>query len=898
MPDLLLVEAAIERRLSTGSVSNPAWLHAKGRALLVRGQPADAIPYFQNASDLGLNDPDFWIDFASAYCARADREQMSIDYSRSIELVSRALLMRADDSVAHYNRAWLYWRLHLYAPAIVEMRRSAELEPDSQWREDALRIAQSWQPRLDSVVSAAPVAASSEANLDRSWRQTSWVPNREALAREMLEEQDDRWLTDLNTQWMPAELEQALWRSAESRTRLDVEAGDKQASTLVKFSRPGVPPALRVWAQFELLFLTSHSVSVAACHEHAKFIDDAIGRHYYWFAAQALLERSTCESALGDLDAADRSTTASIELAQRVGLTWTLTRATGFQLSHWTNEGRYREVMQTATETIENIFVKRLPPRVTHQPFLDMSVTAAALKRWNTAAAAAEMAAIAARTAKFKVPEIFALSRRVSYLRRAGETSAVIASATAEAEQVLRGLGSDPSAALVASLARVDITTDLKEIRGLEKKIESNQNLFYELPYRLARTGAELRAGYLQEAWRQALRTLDRIRLSGEDARKFRSEQERAARLAVQAGLEMGRQREALHLWQQFLLSDWRLLGSPSPQGAAEGDPPVTEITLTIADLEDGLASWLEFPNGEPRFRLVIRKDSERCLTLLRRLQRFASDPQTNRDEIDGLAASVRAILLGDWLNLVPSGRLLRVRARGELGSMPLMLVFPTALAEFAPMPLAPAACPVKRGSAVAIQATEIGPDWRHILPPLPNLGNETQASLANFERLERLSGRNATPSAIDAAMHGVDLVHFAGHSIRWKNRVHLVAFPDPNERTAERRRGLWTFSPDTKSCVNLLFLAACSTAAYEEVESVLPGQLAEAALASGVRSVVGTAWDVDTTAASRFAATFYKELASGRTPSSAMAAAAVELRSHAEFAHPYYWASFVIFSR
>jgi CHAT domain-containing protein len=76
----------------------------------------------------------------------------------------------------------------------------------------------------------------------------------------------------------------------------------------------------------------------------------------------------------------------------------------------------------------------------------------------------------------------------------------------------------------------------------------------------------------------------------------------------------------------------------------------------------------------------------------------------------------------------------------------------------------------------------------------------------------------------------------------------------------------------------------------------VLPTRLAESALLAGAHQVIGTLWDVDSNATSRFDTALYGYLEQGRSAPEAVSAAVASIRTQKEFQHPYYWASFALF--
>ena len=97
-----------------------------------------------------------------------------------------------------------------------------------------------------------------------------------------------------------------------------------------------------------------------------------------------------------------------------------------------------------------------------------------------------------------------------------------------------------------------------------------------------------------------------------------------------------------------------------------------------------------------------------------------------------------------------------------------------------------------------------------------------------------------------------------------------------------------------------LLVLSACQTALGSgAVADVPPGEdwvgLVEGFLYAGAANVLATLWSVEDRATARLMSSFYRELASGRSESAALAEAQRAALKDPRTAHPFYWAGFVL---
>jgi CHAT domain-containing protein len=88
-----------------------------------------------------------------------------------------------------------------------------------------------------------------------------------------------------------------------------------------------------------------------------------------------------------------------------------------------------------------------------------------------------------------------------------------------------------------------------------------------------------------------------------------------------------------------------------------------------------------------------------------------------------------------------------------------------------------------------------------------------------------------------------------------------------------------------------IVVLSACGTSRGRARLGVRG--LVRAARLSGARSVLGSLWSVDDTATSAWMSAFYAHLARGEGAATSARAAADAVR--ARWAHPYYWAPFVL---
>ncbi|MFE2993294.1 CHAT domain-containing protein [Streptomyces sp. NPDC059262] len=232
-----------------------------------------------------------------------------------------------------------------------------------------------------------------------------------------------------------------------------------------------------------------------------------------------------------------------------------------------------------------------------------------------------------------------------------------------------------------------------------------------------------------------------------------------------------------------------------------------------------------------------------------------------------------------------------------------------TALLRTVALPPAPA----DGGVLVAGVAAAEDPDPERLEHDLDFIAPE-HAGRDTVTEVARLS---ATPDAVLAALRTARVAHLTGHG--WFDRTEpldsglLLAHngqrpskypPEVEIRTRLRHLLTARHVIDTGLRLDLLTLRACSTARRDLHSTGDLQGLAHLLQASGVRSVVGTLWDVDDASSRRLFADFYRRLsATPETPWRALweAQRAMLQGDGAQYdapwqCHPYHWAALALF--
>ena len=154
---------------------------------------------------------------------------------------------------------------------------------------------------------------------------------------------------------------------------------------------------------------------------------------------------------------------------------------------------------------------------------------------------------------------------------------------------------------------------------------------------------------------------------------------------------------------------------------------------------------------------------------------------------------------------------------------------------------------------------------------------------------LRVLPEADAVVSAGDLASFG--LLHLAAHSLvddehPWRSAIHLGGAA--GDLAAAEVAAL-------RLPARLAVLSGCESGGGRVLDGEGVLGLGSAFLAAGVPAVVASLWPVDDAATRRLMARFYAELASGACVGEALARAQGLLRAEEGYAHPFYWAGFVV---
>jgi CHAT domain-containing protein len=182
-------------------------------------------------------------------------------------------------------------------------------------------------------------------------------------------------------------------------------------------------------------------------------------------------------------------------------------------------------------------------------------------------------------------------------------------------------------------------------------------------------------------------------------------------------------------------------------------------------------------------------------------------------------------------------------------------------------------------------------------LPMLPSAESEARAVAREYRSAIVLTGADATRARVVGGMAASGVIDLACHTLlnpRDASRSALLLAPDqgaPGTLSLQDVARLSLASPT-------VVLSGCRTAVTVSGAPPVLANFANAFLAAGSRSVVGTLWPVDDQSAREVSRLFHRDLAAGSSPAEALRNAQLAmLRSgRAAWTRPSAWAAFQVY--
>ena len=178
----------------------------------------------------------------------------------------------------------------------------------------------------------------------------------------------------------------------------------------------------------------------------------------------------------------------------------------------------------------------------------------------------------------------------------------------------------------------------------------------------------------------------------------------------------------------------------------------------------------------------------------------------------------------------------------------------------------------------------------------LPAASEEVSTLGRLFINANIITGKDATVSRVAQSTGGTTYIHFATHGIinsLEPKESYLLLAGDPGRLSVKD-----IVEDNFKLSFNgtrIVTLSACETNIGGFDPSAVYSSLSRAFTKAGAPTVVASLWSVNDTSTKETMTNFYKEIVAGQSKAEAMRRAQLAVMHDQRFAHPYYWAPFIV---
>jgi CHAT domain-containing protein len=364
----------------------------------------------------------------------------------------------------------------------------------------------------------------------------------------------------------------------------------------------------------------------------------------------------------------------------------------------------------------------------------------------------------------------------------------------------------------------------------------------------------------------------------------------------VKAYLGHGDATMALTTWERFRSTAYTPSADHTPPDTNSNAAPNTRV-LVIARVDDTYIGWLVNPQPMQALQTVTLGDRARLQQLATTFYRLCADRDSSVSDVKAVGSQLYQVLLSPLLEHdSPGPQTLWIDLDPSLTMVPVAALNPPNgawLGDSTQVAVLPAWWSLDPGAA--FQQPGIGRESRMVLVNGFDHGYGGQSETTELTTLlphtTVIDNASATKDSVLQGLATADVFHFSGHATADAGVVLASAPGAPQSLNADALDGVHL--PHCRMAV----LAACNTTAADPDQVEELPDLRNALLLSGAQTVVASNWDVDDRSTRSLMLAFYKQLASGLSPTQSLQSAQQTVRSTGGWQHPYYWAAFEVFT-
>jgi CHAT domain-containing protein/tetratricopeptide (TPR) repeat protein len=770
----------------------------------------------------------------------------------------------------------------------------------------------------------------------------------QVLARILEKRHGDKWLADfLATSSSPSTASALQQFRKALRARSEGKPAEAEESALkagMLFQVAGNLPGM-VRSQLERVYALQRAQQGDRCLTASKDLAGRLAGHDFgWISAQLLMEEASCQGKMGDLGRSERLSNQALASAQQGHFTQLQLRALAIAADIELSKGRSEHAWAYDRQGLAHYWQCICPPLRGYAFYDNLEYIAEGSGQWHFALAVAQEAVAAIAATSNSSGEAMARFRLASTEKMLGRNEeAVVEFARAQqlfAAQSQRGsnrlymLYSQLSLAEL-QVRRGEVDAPLGLLLQLEPELQHTSN--YLIPLQLNRA---LAAAYLQkrqypQAEEAALRAVQvserglRSIHSHSERLVWRSETSPAYRVFLESYLQ-GRHdpQGALEFWEWYRAAPLREVEAQRPafSGAWTNWKPeslqssqrgstfrelqarLSRAGLTFlayAQVPDGLIIW-SFDDSHMDSRWVPIS-IENLATHVRQFVSLCGDPNSDVEKLKAEGRFLYGILIAPIEQQITGKNTLVIELDGAISRLPVQALVDASgryLGELHAISISLGLAFLKAdgetglsGNETALVVNPLASAGNDLdLPPLPDAAQEADEVAAQFSHAIRLSGPQATLTAMRRAFANATVFHFAGHALIFGRHSGLLLARENGD--ASSAPPIWDAEQIRQSDlrnVKLVVLSSCTT---EDADSRMeddPDSVVGTFLLAGVSHVVASRWNVDSKFTQGYMQIFYSGVL--LNTSIAEAKRIASSRSHEpRYDHPYFWASFVTY--
>jgi CHAT domain-containing protein len=932
---------------------DPRWLQVQGRALLWEATPASldkAEKNFEKARAEGLNTASLKIDLAASYFEH-DIKSENPRLQRTLDLLNEVLgsqkLSPQEHATALYNLAIAYEKIQAWDMAVSTWEKYLQADSSSSWTDEARKHLKDARARLPAKSSRNyGLPASFLDQLARNDFQpedleqyqqealTRWLPvalqdkNNDsyralaALADVLAEKHSDSWLKEFLAAAHPGNGAGAQALSAivlANENGLYGPASEQAQAAADIFAQQKNLPG-KLFAEFQEVYGMRSLVQGEKCLARADALWDELSRtNYSWLKGQVALERAQCRNFHGDLAESDSDSKVSLSVAEKFHYPVLGLRVYGIAAAMQSQQGRCDSAWEHGVQGLKRYWQGAYPRDRLDQFYSVMwqcteeagSLYAAEALLQHTLA----MRQAAGTRNMFREAMLHLRLRNMLLAQKQYGLAAREDSTASSLLERIKGPVDSTEYRLIndiepaeLELRQGDPARALATITRVGEKLKTIQSGLIRLNFNrvLGSAYLELKRFDEADAAYQAAITIAEDALDSLSENKERIKWLKATddsyRGLVRVRLEQKKDKEALDQWEWYQSRPWVRgfqSGAPLRERTPKSvRPPLAQTGpthLVYANFKDGLQIWITSSKGvqgiwvpvkQQDFERVVRDFAERCST-----------PDSNLSEVQEQGAWLYSRLLQPVIAQLPESEPVVVeldRSSYNLAVEALPSPAGWYFGEKYPVVYSPGAemehalrepALLDSRSAVFLLDASHSPGSGY----LPGMEAQRSAIARLFPRTKIVDSAGTTWSELKPRLEASHVFHYIGHGRQDGSGTTLVFNAHESLRARDISPGLFAHS-------QLVVLAACSTAVGRENGLLDTNSLVRAFLMARVPRVIASHWDVDSATTSRLMASFYNNLAAGKSIAQAIFLARKEvLLGHP---HPYYWASFSVTGR